>query len=202
MDARVLLCPAWFPATRPIYRAVPLSARDDRPHPPDPDPSWAETWGFDLASAEITGFVRFTRIPSRAACWCWVVLRGPELGIVVVRDDDVPLPRREDSLEVRGDGLWLELVCETPFEHWGIGLEAFGLRVDRPTDEVGERLPVGLDLEWETDGTPALERGAESYEQTGTLHGELLVADARIPYEAPSTRDHAWGHQTLPEWSP
>ena len=147
----------------------------------------------------ITGFVRLTRLPSRGVCWCWVVVRSPELGIVVDRDNDVPAPRREDSLEVRGDGLWLELVCETPFEHWGIGLEAFGLRVETTADEIGQRLPVGLDLEWETDGSPPNERG-EAYEQSGVIHGDLLVADERIAYEGVCTRDHAWGQQTLPEW--
>ena len=40
-------------------------------------------------------------------------------------------------------------------EHWTFGLEAFGVRLDtaeealRPGGEIGERVPVGLDLEWE-----------------------------------------------------
>lgn len=197
--ARVAL-PRVVPRHEANLSAVTLSTSDDRPHPPDDDPTWSETWGFDLASDEITGFVRFTRLPSRGLCWCWVVVRSPELGIVVVRDDDVQLPRREDSLEVRGDGLWLELVCETPFEHWGIGLEAFGLRVESTADEVGERLPVGLDLEWETDGSAPIERGTSSYEQSGVIHGDLVVADERIACEGTGTRDHAWGSETLPEW--
>ena len=55
---------------------------------------------------------------------------------------------------MRADGLWAELVCETPGEHWSFGLEAFGLRFDdaaeAPTRDRGERVPVGFDLEWET----------------------------------------------------
>ena len=179
---------------------MPPEPSDDRPHPPDSSPEWAETWGFHLSDGTISGLVRLTRLPALGVCWCWTTLRGPEVGLVIVRDDEVTLPRRDDVLEVRGDGLWLELVCETPFEHWGIGMEAFGLRVDTPLDDVGERLPVGLDLEWETDGSPVDEQSAQHHTQHGTIHGELLIADARIPYEAPASRDHSWGEIALPVW--
>ena len=177
-----------------------LGDRDERPHAPAGGGDWAETWGFELGGGTCTGFVRFTRLPAGRVCWCWVALRAPDVGLVIVRDDEVPPPRRDGSLEVRGDGLWLELVCETPFEHWGIGLEAFGLRVDTPADEVGERLPVGLDLEWETDGTAVDEHGPSSYEQGGVLHGDVLVGDDRIAHEGPSRKDHAWGAIELPKW--
>ena len=91
---------------------------------------------------------------------------GP--GFLVVRDDDVPRPRGA-LLEVRADGLWTEMVCETPGEHWSFGLEAFGLRVDDPAETIGDRIPVGYDLEWETpDG----------------VHGELLIGRATIPVDA------------------
>jgi hypothetical protein len=179
---------------------MPLAPPHDRPHVPGHTPGWAETWGFQLAGDRLTGLVRLTRVTSLGACWCWTLLRGDDVGIVVVRDDEVTPPRRPESLEVRGDDLWMELVCETPFEHWGIGLEAFGLRVDTPSDEIGERLPLGLDLEWETDGTPVSEQGDAGYVQEGIIHGEVLIADERIPYEAPCTRDHAWGAINLPSW--
>ena len=95
--------------------------------------------------------------------------------LVLVHDDDVPLPRGA-LLEVRADGLWAELVCETPGEHWGFGLEAFGLRYEDEEDaarsDVGERVAVGLDLEWET---PDL------------VHGELLVGRDRIPFDGTGT---------------
>jgi len=95
--------------------------------------------------------------------------------LVLVHDDDVPLPRGA-LLEVRADGLWAELVCETPGEHWGFGLEAFGLRYDDPADaqvtDRAERVPVGLDLEWETPDR---------------VIGELLVGRARVPIDAIGT---------------
>jgi hypothetical protein len=85
---------------------------------------------------------------------------------LVVRDDEVrPGP------DLRGPGLWLSLVCETPGEHWTIGLEAFALAVDHPDDERGELVPLGLDVEWEAPGR---------------LHGELLVGAERYELDVPA----------------
>ena len=94
---------------------------------------------------------------------------GP--GFVVVRDDDVPRPRGR-AIEVRTDGLWTEMTCETAGEHWSFGLEAFGLRVDDPAETIGERLAVGYDLEWEAPDV---------------VHGELLLVRATIPIDATGT---------------
>ena len=81
----------------------------------------------------------------------------PDVGVVVVRDD-VAAPRpgqgRTDLMVVRAEGLWVELLCETPDEHWSFGLEAFGLRFDdldeAAASDRGDLVPVGFDLEWET----------------------------------------------------
>ncbi len=144
-----------------------------------PDPGSA--YALEFARADGTGgFVRLELRPDEGVAWYWAYLVGPLTGLVVVRDHDVPLPRV--GLEIRADGLWAELICETPAEHWSFGLEAFGLRLDDPTDalapggEIGERIPVGLDLEWETD---LAERTA------GTVRGQLLVGPARIEFEGP-----------------
>jgi hypothetical protein len=78
----------------------------------------------------------------------------PGIGVVVVHDDELAPPRRDDVVVVRAEGLWAELLCETPGEHWTIGLEAFGVRFDDEAEAAssdrGERVPVGFDLEWET----------------------------------------------------
>ena len=112
----------------------------------------------------------------------------PDVGLVVVRDHEVPLPRRSSpDLEVRAEALWAELVCETPGEHWGIGLEAFGVVLDDPWDalrgELGTRVPVGLDLEWETSRRRTARGGVREH-QFGRVHGEILVGPERIPFDA------------------
>jgi hypothetical protein len=100
----------------------------------------------------------------------------PDVGVIVVRDDELAPPRREDLLVVRGEGLWAELLCETPDEHWSFGLEAFGVRFDDEAEAAasdrGERVAVGFDLEWETpDG----------------VVGEVLVGRARYELDARGT---------------
>ena len=68
-------------------------------------------------------------------------MQGPALGdgVIVVRDDDVRPPAGR-LLEIRADSLWAELVCETPGEHWGFGLEGVGLG---DTDTVSRQRLMG-----------------------------------------------------------
>jgi len=153
-------------------------------------PELDATWGVDFARADGTaGILRLTQVGAR--CWCWAYLVGPDVGLVVLRDHDVAPPRRGALLDVRAEGLWMELVCEAAGEHWTFGLEAFAVRLDGPRDalqgELGERLPVGLDLEWETD-----DRGTAH----GRVHGEVLVGDDRIELDAPGVLRNAVAPET------
>ena len=105
----------------------------------------------------------------------------PDVGVIVVRDDEVAPPRRDDLLVVRAEGLWAELLCETPGEHWSVGLEAFGVRFDDEAEAAvsdrGERVPLGFDLEWETPDRVVGEVlvGRARYELDG--HGTFTVTE-------------------------
>jgi hypothetical protein len=202
---------------------------DERRRTPGPEPFWADAWEIDFAAQlplggpAIGGFVRLTLLPNQGVAWWWTSLITPRL--IAVRDHEVPLPRT--GLEVRADGLWGELVCETPLEHWSIGLEAFGLAYDDLADawgdEWGERLPVGLDLEWEVEpgagripelapapsATPAGSRPSPpsgpsagagvGYSHAGSVQGEILVGNDRIPFAGTGFRSRASG--VLDWWS-
>jgi hypothetical protein len=115
----------------------------------------------------------------RARYEALVVLPG--IGTVIVREADIAPPRGR-LIEVHAEGLWAELVCEVADEHWGFGLEAFGLRFDTEeeaeTSELGDRVPVGLDLEWEV--------GDE-------VRGEILVGRDRISFDGAGTFSVAEG---------
>lgn len=134
-------------------------------------------WRLEFVGADGTRGSVELEIPEVGHVRYEVHLAGPDLGdgVIVVRDADVHPPKGR-LLEIRADGLWAELVCETPGEHWGFGLEAFGLRyadeAEAATSDVGDRLAVGLDLEWEI---PNL------------VHGELLVERDRIPFDGTGT---------------
>jgi hypothetical protein len=147
------------------------------------------SWGFDFADAAATGGFVSLAVTGPRAWWWTAIVRAGDPAPVVVFDADVAPPRGA-GLEVRADGLWAELVCETPDEHWGIALEAFGLRLDDPADALGdargERLPVGLDLEWEATG--AAQPVAGGVVQQGTVRGELLVGREVVPFDGVGPR--------------
>jgi hypothetical protein len=134
----------------------------------------------------VNGAVRFGLHDDHVEYWMYVDLGAD--GFVVIRHDDVAVPRGR-LLEVRADALWAEVVCEVPDEHWTFGLEAFGLRLcDREearTAEVGERVPVGFDLEW--DG--------------GHVVGEVLVGRRRIPIDGSGTLVHTLDATASGSWS-
>ncbi len=124
---------------------------------------------------------------------------GDRRPYLLVRDLEVALPRLPASREIRSEALWADMNCETPFEHWSLGLEAFGVAMDDPDEalgaERGERVGLGLDVEWESVGDVV---GAEgSYDQPGVVHGEILVGGAwveKIAFEGLGWRRHSWQH--------
>ena len=171
-----------------------VSASWERRHPGRP-----ELWGFDFftADASLGGFVGLTFLPDRRRCWYWAALVGDGRPYLLVRDLEVALPRLPTSREIRSEALWADMNCETSFEHWSLGLEAFGVAMDDPDEalgaERGERVGLGLDLEWESVGDIVGTEG--SYDQPGVVHGEILVGGAgveRIAFEGHGWRRHAW----------
>ena len=75
--------------------------------------------------------------------------------LVLVRDQDLEAPRGA-VLDLRGQGLWMSVTCETPLEHWSVGLEAFAVGFDDPLEawgtERGDLVGLAFDLEWEASG--------------------------------------------------
>lgn len=158
-----------------------------------------EAWGLEWATADGNGgFVRLALHRAARVAWFWAYLLRPDGGPVVVRDHEVTLPRGA-ALEIRADALWSELVCETPAEHWSIGLEAFGVRLDDVEDaltgEIGERIALGFDLEWETGGEPFRSDigGVVRDEQPGVVRGEVLLGRERIPLDTVGWFEHSSG---------
>ena len=175
---------------------------------PSPDPAWerrhpgvAESWSFDFASPDgaVGGFVGLTIWAGPRPAWYWAALVGRRRPYLLVRDLEVAPPRAATSREIRADGLWADVNCETPHDHWSLGLEAFGVALDDPEDalgdERGDRTGLGLDLEWEAAaGVVGAEAG---YSQACAVHGEILVGGGgqveTLPFEGFGWRRHAWG---------
>jgi hypothetical protein len=178
---------------------VPEAADEGR-HPPGDEQLWSESWYFDFASADaaLGGYVRLGFYPNLGVAWYWAMLVGEGRPLLAVRDHEVELPRGR-SLEVRAEGLWSALNCETAHEHWSIGLEAFAAAMDDPAEayhgERGDRVGLGFDLEWEAEAAPYDYPGVTRYEQPCRVHGEVLAGSERIEFDGIGQRDHSWGQR-------
>ena len=186
-----------------------IQPADERGHPPGPGPDWEESWYFDFVAAEgdLGGFVRLALRPGDDRAWYWAYLAGRGRTLVAVRDNDVEPPRGR-ALEVRSAGLWAEVTCETPLDHWSMGLEAFGVALDDPTEawrgERGDPEALGLDMEWEAVGAPCSLPAPSfpaGYAQPSAVSGEVLVGSERIPVDGRGWRTHVWGPRIpTPAW--
>jgi hypothetical protein len=180
-----------------------VAASDERRHRPGPQLQWGESWYFDFSAADATlgGSVRLTLYPNQGVAWCWAALVGQGRRLVMVKEHDLEVPRGRD-LEVRGQGLWSAVNCETPLDHWSVGLEAFALALDDPTEawrsERGDLVGLGFDLEWEATAPAATTGDGPGYGQPCRVTGEVLVGDERLDLDVCGYRSHSWG---IHDWS-
>jgi hypothetical protein len=182
-----------------VSELIEIAPADEGRHAAGPEQLWSESWYFDFFDADgaVGGWVRLGLYPNLGVSWYHAFVVGPKRATVAVCDLEAPLPTGS-GLEIRTHGLWADEVCETALDHWTIGNEAFGLGIDEPAamyaaTPVGERVPLGLDLEWETDGTPYHYGATTRYEIPCRVHGEVLVGDERLAIDGHGQRDHSWG---------
>jgi hypothetical protein len=174
----------------------------ERRHRPGDGPWWQEAWWFDFVSVDgrLGGVVRLALLPHQGVSWYWAGLVGAGRPLVSVVDDEAPLP--PTALEVRAEGLWCDHTCEAPLDHWTIGLEAFGVALDDPAEAwrraVGDRVALGLDLEWEATGPPWAPADGAGYSLPCTVVGQVLVGSERVDLDGFGHRGHAWGPDVLP----
>jgi hypothetical protein len=177
----------------------PVDPRHEARHHPSGGDHWNETFDlrFFAADASVGGYATLTIFPRLGFSWFWACLVGSHRPLVSVVENQAPVPRR-GTLELRTSGLWCEVQCETPLEHVTIGMEAFGLALDHPTDALGdargEPVPLGFDLEWASSvGDVVASDGTSGYEATARVVGEILVGPERIDFDGWGTRRHDWG---------
>jgi len=166
------------------------SPRDDYRHPGAP----VEVWAFDATDAA-SGFgvvLRLSFFAAERVAWWWAGAVGVGPALVALRVADAPLPRRGTT--VRTDGLWVAV------EPWAVSMECFAVAYDDPWEaarsERGDVVPFGLDLSFVDVGeAEGLEDG---FGQWCTVHGEVLLGDARVEVDCEGYRAHAWGPGGLP----
>lgn len=179
----------------PGHSAAPA---DEGGHEPSGDALWSESFYLDFVDpgVGVAGYVRLGLCAGLGRAWYWACVVGPDRPLITVIDHDVALPAGR-SLEIRTEGLWADYTVETPLDHVSVGLEAFAVGVDDPTevygDLRGDRVPLGLDLEWETDGGTYAYPGVTRYEVPCRVHGQVLVGSETIEVDGFGQRDHSWG---------
>ncbi len=172
---------------------------DEGRHEPGSEPLWGESWYFDFfaPNASVGGWVRIGLYPNLGVTWYHAYVVGPGRPTVAVIDYEAPIPKGA-GLELRTHGLWADHIVETPLEHFTVANEAHGLGVDEPADLYatvprGDQVPLALDLEWETAGTPYHYVATTRYEIPCNVHGTIDVGDERIELDGFGQRDHSWG---------
>lgn len=183
-----------------------MSEIDPRTHegrrPPAQMPGWREWWGFDFVSPrdDLAGWAELVLFPESETAWYHAFVVGRDRQLVAVVDHEVPMPAR--TLEIRTHGLWADHICETPGEHWTLGLEAFGVGLDDPAEmyrrQLGDVVPLGFDLEWDNDDPDATllqitDRAIGGYSLGCEVSGEVLIGDETLDIDATGTRHHRWG---------
>ena len=181
-----------------------IAPGDERRHPAGGGRAWEESWYLDFVSADgsLGGYVRLALRPGEGTAWFWAGMVGGGPKLVTLRDHEVPPPSGR-GLEVRASGLWTELVCETPLDHWSVGLEAFGVALDDPLEawgrERGDPWALGLDVEWE--GTGPCEPWPSGYWQPCLVHGVVLVGAEHFELDGSGMRLHLWGDALPGGWA-
>ena len=175
-----------------------IGRADESRHEPGNGSGWSEWWSaaWWARDATIGGSVRLEVFPRLGRSWLWATCIGPWRRAVSVHEPDAPLPRT-DSLELRSSGLWVDLIAQTPGAHFTVGLEAFGVGMDDPAEGFGrgwgERVPLGLDLEWETTAPATPLDNGEGYVIGCVAHGEVLVGSEAFALDGWGVRSHGWG---------
>ncbi len=149
--------------------------------------AWTPTADLGLLSGH--------RIVGRTA-WYWAALVRAGRDLLHITDFDVPV--RSDPFVVKGEALWAEHTCDSPFEQWSIGNETYAAALGDPEDALGRAYgtptPIAFDLEWYAVGE-AVDLAA-GYSQSGVVHGaiEILGEPAVELEEIPAARWHRWVH--------
>ncbi len=175
-----------------------LDAGDEQKHTPPPDPTWCEHFAFDFVDDDgaVAGALQLTFFGGVQPAVFSACLVRPGRRLLALVDDELAAPRR---LEVRASGLWVDIECLVPFDHVTVGLEAFAMELEDPSEALGrmwgERVPFGLDLEWDTVGsiTSWSEPQSARYDIACRVHGDVLVGDERIEFDGFGSRRHLWG---------
>lgn len=141
-----------------------------------------ESWELEVIDPDGDGLgLSVGMVLGPLGTWWWTQLCRSGRSLVLVAEDDVPLPGGA-NLEVRASGLWAEVGIQRAGEHLSADLEAFGVAFDDVADVFGSgrgiRQPVGLDVEWHATAEARPVDGGHVI--PARVEGEILVGSEAI----------------------
>lgn len=176
-----------------------IDPADEARHAATDERFWNESYYFDFhdAAGRLGGYVRLGVCPNLGHTWYWACVVGAERPLVTLVDHAVPLPA-PGSLDVQAGDFAAHHHCEDPTRRFHVRVEGNAVALDDPTriyrSPDGPRVPLALDLRWETDGPGGYRfRDLTRYEIPCDVRGTISVGGETLAFEGHGQRDHSWG---------
>jgi hypothetical protein len=150
------------------------------------------TFAFWGPTGDMGGYTSLVLEPGRVSYAASFVQAGRPL--LHVSDSALPALRSGDHLLVKGEGMWAEHICESPFEQWTVTNETYAAALDDPDDAWGRAYgtptPIAFDLEWYATAPPEPVGGG--YRQDGEVHGLIEFGSRSVEEVFIASRTHRW----------
>jgi hypothetical protein len=183
---------------------------DHDPHRVDPDdegrhhpadlPYWNESVYLDFVADDgaIAGYARIGLYPNLGVTWWTTVILGRDRPLVTSLAYDLPVGEGT-GLVLGSGGVDVAAVVERPLGTMSVrGSAVAAVHADPAAvyrREPGRPTRIGLDLTWETDGTPYQYDITTRYEIPCLVTGSVSVGEERIEVVGQGQRDHSWGER-------
>ena len=128
--------------------------------------------------------MRLGLLPNQRRAWYWAYLVGEGRPLWPCATTTSRFPRWPWRFD---RGLWAELICETPHDHWSRELEAFGVALDDPADayRLSEATGLRSGSTWSGRATGDVfpYPGTTRYEQACGSAARCWSGDERLGFE-------------------
>ncbi|GAA0237051.1 hypothetical protein GCM10009527_037000 [Actinomadura nitritigenes] len=178
-----------------------LTPADEGLHEPGSEVLWNESYYFDFAAPDgsVAGYVRLGLYPNWDRAWYWACVTGKDRPLVLIADNDAPLPK-PGTTDVRTGAYEATQTIAEPFGPVRIGLDGEAAILPDPTAAYGdtsgaETTRLTFDLRWDTVGGVYPYKDIPRYEIPCTVSGTVTVGDEALAVDAPGERDHSWGER-------
>jgi hypothetical protein len=176
-----------------------LTDADEGRHRPGPEEFWGESWYLDWAAADCSygGYVRVGLYPNLGTTWWWIALVGADRPLVLTVEHDLPCPDGDAALNQDVDGVVYAVSVPESYRRFRVTSRATGVVLADPARAFhgleGERVPVELDLTWESRSEVFPYAMTTRYEISSWVTGTVRIGDETIRVDCGGQRDHSWG---------